>query len=117
MAVTGGFGRVLADQRPKRRLVPDRIEIGVRACIRAELLRRADRPSQVINRVGRSAAQALTAGQVLDEHPILRIRLRERHHEPWPPSCHARLRLGLSSSPLSAVLNHGEHRDDEVEYR
>ena len=71
-ACSGRSVRLAADQLLERGFVADRIEVRVVLCGIAELLRHLDGVPEVIERVTRPAALTLTAGEVEEQHGVLR---------------------------------------------
>src|SRR5215831_15534996 len=72
-ACSGRSLRLLAaDQLPERGFVADRIQVGVVLRGIAKLLRHLDRVPEVIERVTRPAALTLAAGEVEEQHGVLR---------------------------------------------
>jgi len=79
----GGFGPpghdalglmlLVVDQSLERGFVADRIQVGVGLCRSAELLGHLDGVPEVIERVTCPAALALAAGEVEEQHGVLRI--------------------------------------------
>ena len=64
-----------ADQFLERGLVADRIEVRIVLCVRARRLGHVDRASEVLDRVGRPAGEALAAGEVVEQRGVLRMSL------------------------------------------
>src|SRR6266536_1536781 len=71
-ACSGRSVRLAADKLLERGFVADRIEVGVVLCGIAELLRHLDGVPEVIERVTRPAALNLAAGEVEEQHGVLR---------------------------------------------
>src|SRR6266496_3030786 len=69
-ACSGRSVRLAADKLLERGFVADRIEVGLRGI--AELLRHLDGVPEVIERVIRPAALTLAAGEVEEQHGVLR---------------------------------------------
>src|SRR5262249_23848186 len=67
--------RLPAHQLLERWLVPDRVEVRVPGRERASLLRVLDRDAEVLDRIGLPPREALAAGDVVEEHRVLRIGL------------------------------------------
>src|SRR5215469_1852544 len=61
-----------ADQLLERGFVADRIQVGVVLCVVEKLLRHLDRVHEVIERVTSPAAATLAAGEVVEQHGVLR---------------------------------------------
>src|SRR5215204_408657 len=68
-------GKLARDERLERGLPANRAEVGIAYGKRAETLRLVDREPQVLDRVGRSAGEALAASQVVEQPRILGMRL------------------------------------------
>src|SRR4029453_14002510 len=63
---------LVADQFLEPGFVADRIQVGVVPCGIAKLLRHLDGVPNVIERVTRPAGEALAAGEVEEQHGVLR---------------------------------------------
>src|SRR5215467_6873449 len=72
-ACSGRSLRLAADQLTERGFVTDRIQVGVVLRGIAKLLRHLDGVPEVIERVTRPAALTLAAGEVEEQHGVLRI--------------------------------------------
>src|SRR6266571_1651486 len=62
----------IADQFLERGFVADRIQVGVVLCGIAKLRRHLDGVPEVIERVTRPARKTLAAGEVVEQHGVLR---------------------------------------------
>ena len=67
------LGSLAAHEFPEPWLIADPVEIRIGFCVLAELLGEPDRTPQVAERLGRLASEALAAGQVVEQHPVLRV--------------------------------------------
>ena len=81
-------------------IVADRIEVGVVACRRAELLGHLDGAPEVVERIARPAREALAAREVEEQHRVL----RSGGHDPAQPVGD----LGV----LARLVQRGERRPE-----
>ena len=74
-----------ADQLLEGGLVADRIEVRIVLCVRARRLGHIDRATEVIDRVGRPAGEALAAGEVVEQLGVLGMSLDQLRVLGRPP--------------------------------
>src|SRR4051794_8575886 len=75
-AIASRLSRAL-DQLLERRLIADRIEVRIILCVRPTPLRAVDCETEVLDRVGRPAREALATGEVVEQPGVLRMSLDE----------------------------------------